>query len=120
MSDFVQSVTAGGITTITLNRADCGNLVSNAMGAEIAGMIDAAAGSRLIVLRGAGDDFCLGRDGAAMKAQGPLKTAIDVRRGNTEPALFVYSAFRRTTVPVLGVVQGRAIGFGCALAACAT
>ena len=116
MSDFVRSDTANGITTITLNRADCGNLVSNAMGAEIAGMIDAAAGSRLIVLRGEGNDFCLGRDTAAMKAQGPAKTAIDVRRLNTEPALFVYSAFRRTTVPVLGVVQGRAIGFGCALA----
>jgi enoyl-CoA hydratase/carnithine racemase len=116
MSDFVRSDTANGITTITLNRADCGNLVSNAMGAEIAGMIDGAAGSRLIVLRGEGNDFCLGRDTAAMKAQGPAKTAIDVRRLNTEPALFAYSAFRRTTVPVLGVVQGRAIGFGCALA----
>jgi enoyl-CoA hydratase/carnithine racemase len=116
VSDFVRCEKAAGITTITLNRADCGNLVSNAMGAEIAGMIDAAADSRLIVLRGAGDDFCLGRDSAAMRAAGPLKTTLDVRRGNTEPALLVYGAFRRTTVPVLGVVQGRAIGFGCALA----
>jgi enoyl-CoA hydratase/carnithine racemase len=116
VTDFVRCDTANGITTITLNRADCGNLVSNQMGAEIAGMIDAAAGSRLIVLRGAGTDFCLGRDTAAMKAQGPAKTAIDVRRLNTEPALAVYGAFRRATVPVLGIVQGRAIGFGCALA----
>jgi enoyl-CoA hydratase/carnithine racemase len=116
VSDFVRCDKADGVTTITLNRADCGNLVSNQMGAEIAAMIDAAAGSRLIVLRGAGDDFCLGRDTAAMRAAGPLKTALDVRRGNTEPALLVYGAFRRTTVPVLGVVQGRAIGFGCALA----
>ena len=30
--------------------------------------------------------------------------------------MLVYGAFRRTTAPVLGVVQGRAIGFGCALA----
>jgi enoyl-CoA hydratase/carnithine racemase len=116
VSDFVRCDKADGVTTITLNRADCGNLVSNQMGAEIAAMIDAAAGSRLIVLRGAGDDFCLGRDSAAMRAAGPLKTALEVRRGNTEPALLVYGAFRRTTVPVLGVVQGRAIGFGCALA----
>ena len=116
MSGYVRCETADGVTTITLNRADCGNLVSNQMGAEIAGMIDAAAASRLIVLRGEGGDFCLGRDTAAMRAAGPLKTTLEVRRGNTEPALAVYGAFRRTTVPVLGVVQGRAIGFGCALA----
>jgi enoyl-CoA hydratase len=102
MSDFVKCETAGPLTTITVNRPDCGNLVSNEMGAEIAAMIDAAAGSRLIVLRGAGDNFCLGRDAAALRAAGPFKTALDMRRGNTEPAL--------------GIVQGRAIGFGCALA----
>ena len=116
MSDFVKCETAGPLTTITVNRPDCGNLVSNEMGAEIAAMIDAAAGSRLIVLRGAGDNFCLGRDAAALRAAGPFKTALDMRRGNTEPALAVYGAFRRVTVPVLGIVQGRAIGFGCALA----
>ena len=116
VSDFVRCEQAGGVTTITLNRPECGNLVSNQMGGEIAGMIAAAADSRLIVLRGAGDDFCLGRDSAALRAAGPFKTAIDMRRGNTEPALAVYGAFRRTTVPVLGIVQGRAIGFGCALA----
>ena len=117
MSDYVRCEKNGGVTTIRLNRPDCGNLVSNQMGAEIAAMIDAAADSRLIVLRGEGADFCLGRDTAAMRAAGPLKTTLEVRRGNTEPALAVYGAFRRTTVPVLGVVQGRAIGFGCALAA---
>jgi enoyl-CoA hydratase len=116
MSDYVRCETTGPLTTITINRADCGNLVSNEMGAEIAGMIDQASDSRLIVLRGAGNDFCLGRDSAALRAAGPFKTALDMRRGNTEPALAVYGAFRRTTVPVLGIVQGRAIGFGCALA----
>ena len=118
MTDFIRCEIAGALTTITLNRPDCGNLVSNAMGAELAAMIDAAAAtSRLIVLRGAGADFCLGRDAAALRAAGPFRTALEMRRGNTEPALAVYGAFRRVTVPVLAVVQGRAIGFGCALAA---
>jgi len=116
MSEFVRCETNGALTTIRLNRPDCGNLVSNEMGAEIAAMLDGAAASRLIVLRGAGDNFCLGRDAAALRAAGPFRTALDMRRGNTEPALAVYGAFRRTTVPVLGVVQGRAVGFGCALA----
>lgn len=118
MTDLIRHETAGPLTTITINRPDCGNLVSNEMGAEIAGMLEraVATGSRLIVLRGAGDNFCLGRDSAALRAGGPFKTALDMRRGNTEPALAVYGAFRRITVPVLGIVQGRAIGFGCALA----
>jgi len=116
MSDFVRRETAGALTTITINRPDCGNLVSNEMGAEIAAMLDASAASQLIVLRGAGDNFCLGRDSAALKAAGPFRTALDMRRGNTEPALAVYGAFRRVKAPILGIVQGRAIGFGCALA----
>ena len=38
-------------------------------------------------------------------------------RGKTEVNFNCYDAFRRSKVPVIGVVQGRAIGFGCALAA---
>jgi len=116
VSNYLRCETTGSLTTITLNRPECGNLVSNEMGAELAGMIEAAAGSQLIVLRGAGDNFCLGRDSAALRAAGPFKTALEMRRGNTEPALAVYGAFRRVKVPVLGIVQGKAIGFGCALA----
>jgi len=116
VSNYLRCETTGSLTTITLNRPECGNLVSNEMGAELAGMIEAAAGTQLIVLRGAGDNFCLGRDSAALRAAGPFKTALEMRRGNTEPALAVYGAFRRVKVPVLGIVQGKAIGFGCALA----
>jgi len=116
VSDFVLCKTDGPVTTITLNRPQDGNAISNEMGAEIVAMLDAAREARVIVLRGEGADFCLGRDTAALKAAGPLKTAIDVRRGNTEPALALYAAFRRVPAPVIGVVQGGAIGVGCALA----
>jgi enoyl-CoA hydratase/carnithine racemase len=117
MSDFVLRQTDGLVTTITLNRPEIGNLVSNEMGAEIAAMLDASRDSRLIVLRGAGEDFCLGRDTATLRAAGLLKTAVDVRRGNTEPALALYAAVRNFPAPVIAVVQGRAIGLGCSLAA---
>lgn len=107
----------GALATLTLTRPDCGNVISNAMGAEISGLLDRCHDATLLVLRGAGADFCLGRDGAAMRAEAPsLKTALDYRRGNTEPALALYAAFRRLPAPVLGVVQGRAVGLGCALA----
>lgn len=116
MSDFVKLERDGRLATITLNRPDIGNLISNEMGAEISGMLETCRDATLIVVRGAGKDFCLGRDSAAMRAAGPMKTALDMRRGNTEPALALYAAFRRVPAPVLGVVQGRAVGLGCALA----
>jgi len=106
----------GEVATITLNRPDVGNLMTNEMGATLASMLDSASGSKLVVLRGAGKDFCLGRDLPLPDAR-TAPTALAVRQGNTEPALRTYAAFRRNTVPVLGVVTGGAIGFGCALAA---
>ena len=115
MTDRILFEKEGDIVTITLNRPDVGNLMTNEMGATLAAMLDSAAGSKLVVLRGAGKDFCLGRD-LAPPAAGSTPTALGVRHGNTEPALKAYAAFRRNTVPVLGVVTGGAIGFGCAMA----
>jgi enoyl-CoA hydratase/carnithine racemase len=102
--------------TITLNRPESGNVVSNAMGGEIVGLLESAGDAKVIVLRGAGKDFCLGRDIAALKAAGPLKTVVDYRAGNTTPALALFGSFRRVRQPVIAVVQGKAIGLGCGLA----
>ena len=115
MPDPILCETDGPVTKLTLNRPDVGNLMTNDMGRQLAQMIAAAGQSQLIVLRGAGRDFCLGRD-LAPPPPGPPPTALDVRRGNLEPVLELYGAFRRSPVPVLGVVTGRAIGLGCALA----
>jgi enoyl-CoA hydratase/carnithine racemase len=114
LNDFVRCETRGAVTTITLNRPDCGNLITNEMGGVIAGMLDAVTDSHVVVLKGEGADFCLGRDWRPPGGGPP--TALDVRANNTEPALSFYAAFRRLTVPVVGVVRGGAIGLGCALA----
>ena len=115
MPDPILCETEGSVMKLTLNRPDVGNLMTIDMGRQLAQMIAAAGESQLIVLRGAGKDFCLGRD-LGPAPSGPPPTALDVRRGNTDPVVELYSAFRRTPVPVLGVVTGRAIGLGCALA----
>jgi enoyl-CoA hydratase/carnithine racemase len=115
MSNPIRCEVEGSVTKITLNRPEVGNRVTNEMGRQLAEMIAAAGESQLIVLRGAGGDFCVGRDLGPPPPGLPL-TALDVRRGNTEPVLALYGAFRRSPVPVLGVVTGRAIGLGCALA----
>lgn len=116
MSDFVKCEKAGPVMTVTLNRPDSGNAVSNEMGGEIVGILNDAGDAKVIVLRGAGKDFCLGRDIAALKAAGPLKTVVDYRAGNTTPALALFGSFRRVRQPVVAVVQGKAIGLGCGLA----
>jgi len=115
MADLILREKDGDVTTITLNRPEIGNRVSDPMAGQLAGMIDAAAkDSRLILFKGAGEEFCLGRE--AMGKREPNLEAYVVR-GQTEVIFDCYDAFRRSKVPVIGVVQGRAAGFGCALAA---
>jgi enoyl-CoA hydratase len=105
----------GDITKITINRAEIGNRVSDDMADRLADMIDAASkDSRLILFKGAGREFCLGRE--VMGERGPLPEAYDLR-GKFEVIFKLYGAFRQSPVPLIAVVQGKAIGFGCALAA---
>jgi enoyl-CoA hydratase len=105
----------GDVTTLILNRPEVGNRQTDATWGELTGMLDAAAKeSRLIVFKGAGDDFCLGRD--AMGQPAPVMEAYAMRE-RAETIFNLYGAFRNAKVPIVGVVQGRAVGLGCALAA---
>src|SRR5262249_35380304 len=104
----------GGVTTITLNRPDVGNRITNEMVLTVARMIDAAAGSHAIVLRGAGADFCLGRE--LPPGAGDVPTALEAREVQAAPILKLAEAFTRASAPVVGVVRGRTTGGGCALA----
>lgn len=105
----------GDVTTITLNRPEIGNRVSDPMAGQLADMLDESAKrSRLILFKGAGAEFCLGRE--AMGKRQPNTEAYELR-GQIEVIFNCYDAFRRSKVPVIGVVQGKAAGFGCALAA---
>ena len=116
MADTILHERKGEATHITLNRPDCGGLVSDAMAVELAHLIDAAAAeSKYIVFASIGDDFCLGRDRAGRPFD-PPKDALDARAQN-EVVFNFYGAFRRAKIPVIAPVQGRALGFGCAIAA---
>ena len=105
----------GDITTIILNRPEVGNRQTDATWAQLTEMIGGAAKeSRLILFKGAGDDFCLGRE--AMGQPTPVLEAYAMRE-RSETIFNLYGAFRSSKVPIIGVVQGRAAGLGCALAA---
>ncbi|MGE5219560.1 MAG: enoyl-CoA hydratase/isomerase family protein [Chloroflexota bacterium] len=106
----------GEITTITLNRPEAGNRQTDATWAQVAQMIDdAAKSSRLILFKGAGEDFCMGREAMGQQSASPLE-AYSVR-DRAETIFNLYGAFRNAKTPIIGVVQGRAVGLGCALAA---
>jgi enoyl-CoA hydratase/carnithine racemase len=106
----------GPILRVTLNQPERGNAVSDAMVAELTGIIEAAEKtSNLVVLRGAGKDFCVGR---AVMGSMPKRDPDALERRTFSDVVFnCYGALRDAKVPVIAVVQGRALGFGCALAA---
>jgi enoyl-CoA hydratase len=107
----------GPVLRITLNRPEQGNGISDEMARELTRLLGSAAEtSHLVVLRGAGADFCTGRaappPGAAPRPMEGLET-----RRYFDVIFDLYAAFRKAPVPIVGVVQGKALGAGCAIAA---
>ena len=117
MSDEILTARKGPILEITLNRPQIGNAASDAMAVELTGiLLSAGESAEIVVLRGAGADFCVGRETMGKRAPGAQPEALELRRRN-DVVFNCYGAFRRCEVPVIGVVRGRALGFGCAIAA---
>ena len=117
MADPILKQIDGDITTITLNRPEAGNRQTDATWAEVTRMLDdAAKDSRLILFKGAGEDFCLGRETMGQPPPTPAPEAYTVR-DRSDTIFNLYGAFRNAKAPIIGIVQGRAVGLGCALAA---
>ena len=105
------------VLTLTLNRPHKRNALDSHMVAALdAAFVKARSDSsvRVVLLRGAGPDFCAGADLVEMDhitSLGPEKIHADaLRMGN----LFVH--MRQLTKPVVAAVHGRALGGGCGLA----
>ena len=117
MSNEILSEQDGGILRVTINRPDAGNAMTDAMALELTAIIEAAPKtSRMVLLRGAGADFCVGRAAPPPPAHNP--EALE-RRRFSDIVFNTYGAIRDCRIPVVCVVQGRALGFGCAVAAVA-
>jgi enoyl-CoA hydratase/carnithine racemase len=118
LSEFIKDETDGNILTITLNRPEVGNALNDTGIGELAALLQGAhARARMVVLKAAGNDFCVGRL-APRGAAAPKLEALQVRKGR-DAVFNCYGAFRESPIPILAAVQGRALGFGCAIAACA-
>src|SRR5262249_27196526 len=117
MSGHILTAQKGPILEITLNRPEIGNAASDAMAVELTRLLlGAGESAEIVVLRGAGDDFCVGRETMGKRPPGPQPEALNLRKRN-DVVFNCYGAFRRCEIPVIGVVRGRAFGFGCAIAA---
>ena len=63
MANEILTARKGPVLEITLNRPQIGNAASDAMAVELTKLLlGAAESSEIVVLRGAGDDFCVGRE----------------------------------------------------------
>ena len=105
------------VATITLNRPEKRNALNEALIAEIKQGLERASQDgvvRVVVITGAGKDFCSGADLSALQkiAQASVAENADDARSLLE--LFVL--IRQISVPVVAVVKGRALAGGCGLA----
>jgi len=115
MSDDILVKQDGPLLRVTFNRPDHGNALPDVAAGELTRILEKAPEtSRLVVLRGAGKDFCTGR--AAMGVKPAVDPEALERKRQSDVIFNTYSAFRNSKIPIVAVVTGRAHGFGCALA----
>ena len=117
MSDRVLVTLSEGILTGTLNRPDKKNAIDTAMMEALAELLDRAdldAGVRLVVIRGAGKDFCAGMDLNELLAS--ADRTVEQNRAAALQFGNLFIKMRDLPKPVVAVVQGRALAGGCGLA----
>lgn len=117
MTERVAVTLVDGVLTGTLNRPEKKNAIDSRMMDELATLFERAeleAAVRVVVLRGAGKDFCAGMDLTEL-----LESADRTVEQNRAAALRfggVFLQMRSLPKPVIAVVQGRALAGGCGLA----
>lgn len=107
---------ARGVVTLTLNRPQAYNALSEAMLAALQRELDSIAADetlRVVVLAAEGKAFCAGHDLREMRAQ----PAHDYYRQLFAQCTRVMLAIRTLPVPVIARVQGIATAAGCQLVA---
>ncbi|MBQ0934853.1 enoyl-CoA hydratase [Ideonella paludis] len=105
-----------GVVTLTLQRPEAFNSLSEAMLAELQAHLDALKADtqvRVVVLAAAGKAFCAGHDLREMRAE----PSADYYRSLFGQCAKVMMSIQRLPVPVVAKVQGIATAAGCQLVA---
>jgi methylglutaconyl-CoA hydratase len=112
----LRSALAGGVLTLTLDRPEKRNALSlrlvEALHAALE-LADLDAEARVVMLRGAGKDFCAGADLDELLASADLTLAENEATALRLGALF--ERMRALPKPILAVVHGRALAGGAGL-----
>lgn len=114
----VEVTSEAGVRWITLNRPESKNGLTDAVNGALIEAFDGAAADaaiRCVVLTGAGGNFCSGLDLKAM-ASGGLGGFDNVEEHMRKYFHGLIRAVRRVEKPVVALVDGAAVGFGCDLA----
>ena len=117
MTDTVLYTVEGSVARITLNRPEKRNALNDAVIAGIKqGLKHAAADKnvRVVVIAGAGKDFCSGADLSALQKIAGASVAENSEDARSLLELFLL--IRALQVPVVAAVTGRALAGGCGLA----
>lgn len=119
MPDYqkIQYSVERAVARITLDRPDKRNALDGEMVGEIKDALRRAArdeGARVVLLTGAGKDFCSGADLAALRLISEATVMENVSDARSLGELFV--EMRRHPRPIIAAVRGRALAGGCGLA----
>ena len=116
MSAPLAASRAQGVLTLTLDRPDKRNALGSALIEALHGAFESAdldADSRVVVLTGAGKDFCAGAD------LGELLASADAPPGANEAAALrlgtLFTRMRDLPKPIVASVRGRALAGGAGL-----
>jgi methylglutaconyl-CoA hydratase len=109
--------TGDGIARVTLNRPEKRNALDRQLIDELKDAVAAAGRDldcRVILLRGAGKDFCSGADLAGLEksAQAGVLDNMDDARNMAD----LFLTMRNHRCPIVAAVEGRALAGGCGLA----
>jgi methylglutaconyl-CoA hydratase len=107
----------GAVARVTLNRPEKRNALNDAVIAGLKrGLKDAARDERVrvVVIAGAGKDFCSGADLSALQKIANASVAENAEDARLLLELFL--SIRQLPVPVVAAVTGRALAGGCGLA----
>ena len=106
-----------GIARITLNRPDKRNALDGELVAELKAAFSASAtdaACRVVLLSGAGTDFCSGADLANLEKTAQASVIENMAEARSTADLFLM--MRNHPRPVVAAVQGRALAGGCGIA----